>query len=84
MDYNNERDRKLYGYDAGNIIDGEVVYDEEKKEYVIKDDEGVGFSSQELFKGLLGKRIRFTCISFESIEEIERILLRAESVKDTN
>jgi len=74
MEYDNKRDRNLYGYDAGNILDGEVFYDENRKEYIIKDEDGIGFSVQDLLRELEGKRIRFTCISFESLEEMNSML----------
>lgn len=82
MKYDNERDQNSYGYDAGHIIDGEVKYDPDLKEYVITDEDGVSFSSQELFKKLLGKKIRFTCISFESIAEIEKMLVKTGEVEN--
>jgi hypothetical protein len=74
MKYDNSRDRAQYGYDAGNIVDGDVIYDESKKEYVVVDDDGLGFSTQELLKSLLGKKVRITCISFEAIEQIEKMM----------
>ena len=74
MKYDNDRDRAQYGYDAGNIIDGDVVLDPERNEHVIVDDEGVAFSVQDLLKSLVGKKIRLTCISFEAIENIEKMM----------
>jgi hypothetical protein len=82
MKYDNERDRLQYGYDAGNIVDGVVQYDPETKEYVIVDEAGVGFSTQALLKELETKKIRFTCVSFESIENIQKLL--ASTKTDTN
>lgn len=82
MKYDNERDRLKYGYDAGNIIDGKVVWDENTKEYVILDDEGTAFSSQSLLKSLHGKKVRLTCISFESIENIQKMLLSASDASN--
>lgn len=76
MKYDNDRDRLQYGYDAGNIIDGEVVFDEDKKEYVLLDEDGLGFSTQDLLKSLVGKKVRLTCITFESIEAIEKMLIK--------
>jgi len=74
MKYDNDRDRLQYGYDAGNIVDGLVVFDDEKKEYVIVDEDGVAFSTQDLLKELISRKIRFTCISFESIENLQNLL----------
>lgn len=83
MKYDNQRDRHLYGYDAGTIVDGDITLDIETGEYVIVDEDGVAFSAQELFKSLVGKRIRFTCISFESIEAIQNMLSTSHGV-DSN
>jgi len=74
MDYDNDRDRTTYGYDAGNIIDGEVQQDPKTGEYVLVDEDKVAFSMQELLKTLMGKKVRITCISFEAIEEIEKMM----------
>ncbi len=78
MDYDNTRDRYDNGMDAGNIIDGIVRYDELKQEYVIVDDDGVGFSIQELLKSLDNKKVRITCISFEAMINIENMLKDAD------
>lgn len=75
MKYDNDRGRTLYGYDGGVIVDGDVVFDKEKNEYIITDEDGVSFSSQDFLKIFLGKKIRMTCISFESIQTIESMLL---------
>lgn len=74
MDFDNSRDRNSYGYDAGNIVDGVVSKDTTRNEYVLIDEDGVGFSSQEVLKGLEGKKVRLTIISFESIEAMEKLL----------
>ncbi len=74
MDYDNNRDRYQSGFDAGLIIDGEIQYDPDRQEYIMIDDEKKAFSTQEMLKTLVGKRIRLTCISFESIEYIENLI----------
>lgn len=74
MRYDNERDRNAHGYDAGAIVDGTVVYDEDRKEYVLVDEDGTAFSSQEVLKTLLGKQVRLTCVSFEAIESLEKLV----------
>lgn len=79
MEYDNVRDRNLYGYDAGNIVDGEVILDAMTGEYVILDDDGKAFSTQALLKSLVGKKVRLTCISFEAIETLEKIIAQAGS-----
>ena len=81
MDFDNERDRMKFGFDAGNIIDGVVTTNPETGEFVVVDDEGLAFSTQELLKSLLGKKVRITCISFEAIETIERLML-AQQIKN--
>ncbi len=77
MEYDNVRDRKKFGYDAGNIVDGEVVLDPDTGEYVLLDEDGKAFSTQELFKLLVGKKVRLTCVSFESMENIEKMIAKA-------
>ena len=79
MRYDNDRDRNAHGYDAGAIVDGTVVYDDERKEFVLVDDEGVAFSSQEVLKTLVGKQVRLTCVSFEAIENLEKLVALSES-----
>jgi hypothetical protein len=76
MDYDNSRDRKQYGYDAGNIVDGVVTSDPSTGELVLVDEDGIAFSSQSVLRELLGKKVRMTIVSFESIEELEKLLAR--------
>ena len=76
MEYDNSRDRKKYGYDAGNIVDGVVTADPSTGELVLVDEDGVAFSSQCVLKELVGKKVRVTVVSFESIEELEKLLDR--------
>ena len=51
MEFDNDRDRFIYGFDAGIIIDG-VVHELDGK-YVLIDDEGKGFDKEE--EGNLGE-----------------------------
>ena len=37
MDFDNERDRNAYGYDAGTIVEGEVRWSDSLNRYVIVD-----------------------------------------------
>lgn len=74
LKYDNERDRNAHGYDAGNIVDGTVTLDPEKGEYVLLDDDGVAFSTQSFLAGQVGKKVRLTCISFEAMETIEKMI----------
>jgi hypothetical protein len=80
MKYDNERDQFKYGYDRGQILDGKITLDPERNEYVLVDGDGIAFSSQEFFKTLVGKDVRFTCASYETISTIES-LLKATQVK---
>ena len=79
MEYDNERDRNQYGYDAGTIVDGNVVLDKNTNEYVVVDEDGIAFSMQALLKTLVGQKVRLTCISFESIQNIEQMLAKTNS-----
>jgi hypothetical protein len=74
MKYDNERDRNAHGHDAGTIVEGEVFFDYELGRYVLKDGDGVGFDPQAVLQGLEGKRARIVIVSFEAIENLERIL----------
>jgi len=80
--YDNDRDRYAYGYDAGQVIDGAVVFDEVLNRFVIVDDDGVAFDPQRALQDLNGKKIRLTMISFESMEEIEKLLAAASGPKN--
>jgi len=74
MKYGDILNREQLGYDAGHILDGEVVLDEVRGEYVLLDDEGQAFSTQDLLKSLVGKKVRLTCVSFEAMQNLERML----------
>jgi len=84
MEYDNDRDRFAHGFDAGTIVDGEVRKDPDSGELVIVDDEGKAFSSQALFRLLEGKRIRFSCVAFEAMENIEKMMVKANAQQDGN
>jgi len=84
MKYDNDRDRFSHGYDAGTIVDGIVQLDENTKEFVIIDEEGVAFSSQMLLGSLNGKRVRITCVSFDAIETIEAMMEKSQSQNPDN
>jgi hypothetical protein len=74
MDYDNGRDRKQYGYDAGSLVDGTVTQDPDTREWVLVDEDGKAFSSQAVLAELAGKKVRITVVSFEAIETIEKML----------
>jgi hypothetical protein len=74
-----ENDRFVYGYDAGNIIDGVVSLDKETGEIILVDDDGDVFIPSEALKSLIGKKVRLTMISFEAMASMESMLKTAES-----
>lgn len=78
MEYKHEGDRFEHGFDAGNIEDGLVVFDPERKEYVIMDEDGRAFSTQDMLRTLIGRKVRLTCISFEAIESLEKLMAQAD------
>lgn len=73
MKYDNERDRHLYGYDAGQIVDGVVTWDPDKGHLVLVDEDGVGFDPNDVLRLLEGKKIRMTIISQESMENMSKM-----------
>lgn len=75
MKFDNSRDSKQYGYDAGYVVDGIVSINAETGEFILIDEDGVGFSSQEVLKSLIGKKVRITMISHESMEEIQKLMI---------
>jgi hypothetical protein len=70
----NDRDRYSYGYDAGNIIDGVVHLDLSTNKFVLIDDDGEVFDPNAVLQTLMGKKVRITMISFESMEALEKLL----------
>ena len=74
MEYDNVRDSRSHGADWGVIVEGSVVHDVEKGEYVVLDEDGKAFSSQEFLKNHVGKTVRFTCIDMESAQKMEEML----------
>ncbi len=82
MKYDNTRDQFSYGYDRGQILDGTIIQDPETQEYVIVDADGIAFSSQEWFKRNIGKQVRFTCASYETLATIEQMLQASKALQD--
>jgi hypothetical protein len=78
MEIDNERDRYAYGYDAGLIVDGVVIFNDELKRHVLVDDEGVMFDVQASLSSMVGKTVRVTLIPFESMQKL------ADMVKNSN
>lgn len=74
----NNRDRFSYGYDAGVIVDGEVKRDDAGK-IILVDDDGEIFCPDEALGTLIGKKARMTIISFEAIENMERMYAAAQA-----
>jgi hypothetical protein len=77
MDFDNERDRFSYGYDAGTIVDGVVT--EHEGRLVLVDDEGTAFDPQAALKTMVGHKVRLTMIKFESIENIANMVKKDNS-----
>jgi hypothetical protein len=75
--FDNERDRHTHGMDVGTIVDGVVT--EHEGRLILVDDEGIAFDPQVVLSSLVGKKIRMTMVSFESLENIERLVKEANS-----
>lgn len=78
MDYDNNRDRFAYGYDAGIIVSGEVQLDPDTQEFVVMDEHGKAFSSQSVLKAMVGKSVRMTCISTDAMAYVEEMMKRVD------
>lgn len=74
FDYDNERDRFSFGYDAGLIIDARVELDKSTGEYILVDDEAKATSTQEVLKQHLGRQIRLTFIPMDSVQKLEDLI----------
>lgn len=79
MDFDNDRDRNAYGYDAGTIVEGTVKWSDALGRYVIVDDEDIGFDPNAVLQKLDGMKVRFTLVSFEAIENIEKLLAEVKT-----
>jgi citrate lyase alpha subunit len=75
----NERDRFDCGYDAGTIVDGIVQQDPGTKQYILVDEDGKAFNPQRVLETLVGKRVRMTMVSFEAMENLERMYEAAQA-----
>ena len=73
MQEDNERDRFIHGYDAGIIIDGEVKMNEHGN-FLVVDDEGIATNVDAVMSSLVGKQVRFTIISLEAMNEMQKLL----------
>lgn len=60
--------------DMGVVIDGEITVDSDTGELYLRDSEGNSFPIEEHLRKLKGKQIRFTCITLESMENLEKML----------
>jgi hypothetical protein len=74
MEFDNNRDRFEHGFDAGSIVDGIVEFNEELNRFVVIDNDGVGFDPQVVLQQLVGKKVRITMVSFEAIENLEKLI----------
>ena len=84
MEYDNDGDRYTHGWDAGSIVDGDVCLDPDTGEYVVVNEDGKAFSSQAVLKQLEGKKIRITLVSFEIMDTIEKMMVKARTQQDGN
>lgn len=72
MEIDNDRDRFVHGFDAGQIVDGVVsVID---GSLIIVDDDGVGYDVSHTLQTLAGQRVRLTVITMEAIDNIGKML----------
>lgn len=74
MEYDNVRDRHKHGFDAGQIVDGEVTKDPDTGRFVIVDDEGVAFDPQAALGTLEGEQVRLTMVSHRSIQRAQDLM----------
>lgn len=74
MKYDNVRDSQSHGQEWGMIVEGAVAQDPDTKEWVLVDEDGVGFSPQEYLRRFAGKQVRFTCVAMEDMQKIEDLL----------
>ncbi|KKL98945.1 hypothetical protein LCGC14_1819350 [marine sediment metagenome] len=77
--FDNERDRHAYGYDAGQIIDGEVRKDLDTGHYILVDEDGVGFDPQVALESLAGQTVRLTLISHRSLQRATELMDAVQS-----
>ena len=73
MEFDNVRDRFEHGFDAGQIVDGEVVKDPKTGHFIIKDEDGVGFDPQAALATLEGQSVRITMISHRSMQKAQEL-----------
>jgi hypothetical protein len=64
--------------DMGVVIDGEVIVDSDSGRIQILDSEHHYFEVEEHLRKLKGKQIRFTCITLESMENLEKMLAKVQ------
>ena len=81
--FDNERDRHAHGYDAGQIIDGEVRKDPDTGHYVLVDEDGIGFDPQVALESLAGQTIRLTMISHRSLQRAEALMSAIQKPDET-
>lgn len=76
MKIDNERDRFLHGFDAGQIVEGTVKLDDATGRYLVVDEDGVGYDVHAVLSRLDGKAIRLTLITMEAVLNMESMLKR--------
>lgn len=80
MKYKNIDQLKASGLEIGIILDGTVVFDQDRKEHVIVDESGEAISIQEILSSMIGKRIRYTTVTFETLDSLEKMLVNKEDL----
>jgi len=73
--YDNDRDRYAHGYDAGLIVDGTVSADGDH--VILLDEDGVAFDPILVLRDLMGKQVRVTIVTFDTIQKMEDMLKRS-------
>lgn len=80
--FDNKRDRHAHGYDAGQIIDGEVMRDPDTGHYVLVDEDGIGFDPQVALESLAGQTVRLTMISHRSLQSATELMAATQKPED--
>lgn len=67
MEIDNTQDRYAYGYDAGQIVEGVILYDDESKTHVIVNSNGIGYSTEQVLSTLVGQKVRLNLVMMEIV-----------------
>ena len=72
MEFDNDRDRYKHGMDIGTIVEG--IVREQNGKFIIIDEDNIAFDPQAVLSSLVDKKIRLTMVSFETMENLEKLL----------